>query len=149
MADRTTKPRPATVDLTPQYRRVEKPWGWEVIWADRAGYTGKIIHVLAGKRLSLQYHENKTETQSLLSGRAILVLEDAAGGLREIPMQPGAGYTISPFQLHRLVAIEDSDVIEVSTPERGTTVRIEDDYQRTDETEEVRAQPGRGWTPLG
>src|SRR5579875_4047329 len=144
MTERTTKPRPATVDLTPQHRRVEKPWGWEIIWAESDGYTGKLIHVLAGRRLSLQYHDSKSETVCLLSGRALLVVEDAAGDLREIPMQPHHGYTIAPFQLHRLAAIEDSDLVEVSPPERGTTVRVEDDYRRDDETEQVRAQPHRG-----
>ncbi len=149
MAEHVAKPRPEAVELAPRHRRVEKPWGWEVIWADSPDYTGKLIHVLAGRRLSLQYHECKTETQCLLSGRATLVVEDADGQLREIPMQPGAGYTITPFQLHRLVAIEDSDIAEVSTPERGRTVRVEDDYHRVDETEELRAQPQRGWNPEG
>jgi mannose-6-phosphate isomerase len=146
MASRIPKPTPEAVELTPSYRRVEKPWGWEVIWADTPSYTGKLIHVEAGRRLSLQYHEDKRETQCLLSGQALLVIEDGDGQLREIPMQRGAGYTISPFQLHRLIAIEDSDLVEVSTPERGTTVRVEDDYARGDETEEVRASPQRGWT---
>jgi mannose-6-phosphate isomerase len=147
MADRAPKPKPELVQLSPLHRHVEKPWGWEVIWAEGADYTGKLIHVLAGRRLSLQYHESKTETQCLLSGCAMLIVEDAEGQLSEISMQPGVGYTVTPFQLHRLVAVEDSDIVEVSTPERGVTVRVDDDYRRSDETEEMRAEPQRGWTP--
>lgn len=142
----TNKRHPPRVRLEPLSRRIEKPWGWEIIWAEGGPYTGKLLHVQAGKRLSLQYHEEKTETQCLLSGRAVLVLEDADGRLREISMQPGAGYTIYPFQLHRIVAIEDSDISEVSTPEIGTTVRVSDDYQRPDETPQLRQSQNRGWS---
>jgi mannose-6-phosphate isomerase len=128
-----------------QCRRVEKPWGWEVIWADTPFYCAKLIHVHAGRRLSLQYHDDKTETQCLLSGKAVLVLESDAGVLTEITMQLGAGYTVLPLRVHRLIAIEDSEIVEVATPERGITVRLEDDYDRGDETEAVRALPDRGW----
>lgn len=141
------KPNPASVDLKAQHRRVEKPWGWEIIWADGPHYTAKFLHVLAGKRLSLQYHDDKTETQCLLAGRAVLMVEGADRAMHEINMELGRGYTVGPYQAHRLVAIEDSDLAEVSTPERGTTVRVEDDYRRGDETESVRALPHRGWDP--
>jgi mannose-6-phosphate isomerase len=117
----------------PQQRYVEKPWGWEIVWAETEAYVGKLLHVRAGERLSLQYHDRKLETQSLLCGRAILVLEEARGMLREIAMEPGKGYTILPYQRHRLVGLTDADVVEVSTPEIGTTFRIEDDYARSDE----------------
>jgi mannose-6-phosphate isomerase-like protein (cupin superfamily) len=149
MNDRTGKPKPIKVDLSPHHRRVDKPWGWEVIWADGEQYTGKLLHIFAGKRLSLQYHDDKTETQCLLSGKAALITEGPDGSLCEILMEPGMGYTVEPYQAHRLMALEDSDIVEVSTPERGTTVRLEDDYSRSDETEAMRALPGRGWTAAG
>jgi len=136
------------IELHPSYRRVEKPWGWETIWADNRDYTGKFLHVHAGKRLSLQYHDSKMETQCLLSGRAVLIVEQTDGSLREILMELGKGYTLRPYQAHRLVAIEDSDVVEVSTAEMGTTIRLEDDFRRADETEEIRALPHRGWDPV-
>jgi mannose-6-phosphate isomerase len=127
--------------------RVVKPWGWEIIWAVTPEYTGKFIHILAGKRLSLQYHSEKLETQCLVAGRVTLVRGTAdGGGLFETEMKAGHGYTIERGQIHRLIAHEDSDVVEVSTPELGTTVRLEDDYQRPDETEAMRALPQRGWT---
>jgi mannose-6-phosphate isomerase len=146
MGVRQDKPRPQRVELEPQARRVEKPWGWEVIWAEGERYTGKLLHIHAGKRLSLQYHDEKVETQCLVSGRAQLILEDGDGALLEITMQPGVGYTVYPYQLHRLVAIDEAEIVEVSTPESGITVRVADDYQRGDETEAVRARPDRGWT---
>jgi mannose-6-phosphate isomerase len=146
MEPRQAKPVPGEVELAPFSRRIAKPWGWEIVWAESDAYTGKLLHVLAGRRLSLQYHDEKTETQCLLSGRAILVAEDASGILREVAMEPGKGYTIHPFQIHRLIAIDDSEVMEVSTAETGTTVRLEDDYCRSDETQSVRALANRGWS---
>jgi mannose-6-phosphate isomerase len=133
-------PDPADRRLEPYARRIDKPWGWETLWAVTPQYCGKILHIKAGRRLSLQYHDQKTETQCLIRGRALLIIEDADGALREIEMEPGKGYTILPFQRHRLVGIEDADVVEVSTPETGTTYRLEDDYARPHETETVRRQ---------
>jgi mannose-6-phosphate isomerase len=141
------EPKPGNIDREPLHRRVEKPWGWETIWAESGQYTGKFLHVWAGNRLSLQYHDDKVETQCLLSGRAVLVIEMADASLQEIPMEIGKGYAVHPYQVHRLVAIEDSELVEVSTPERGTTVRLEDDFLRADETEATRSLPGRGWSP--
>jgi mannose-6-phosphate isomerase len=142
---RQAKPDPCAVDLAPFSRRITKPWGWEIVWAESQTYTGKLLHVFAGRRLSLQYHDEKTETQCLVSGSAVLVAEDATGTLQEIAMEQGKGYTIHPFQTHRLIAIEDSEIVEVSTVEAGTTVRLEDDYHRADETESMRALANRGW----
>ena len=122
----------------PHQRRVEKPWGWETLWAETPHYVGKILHIYAGKRLSLQYHDQKLETQCLLSGQAMLVSGDADEPLQQVDMEPGKGYTIQPFQRHRLIAITDADILEVSTPETGTTFRLDDDYARPDETEELR-----------
>ncbi len=138
---------PQHTDSDPKQRRIEKPWGWEIVWAEGGPYTGKLLHIRAGRRLSLQYHDEKLETQYLLSGRAILVLQTADGSLREIPMEPGKGYTICPLQVHRLIALHDTEIIEVSTPETGITVRLEDDYRRADETETMRSLSNRGWEP--
>lgn len=128
----------ATYGVTPHQRRVEKPWGWETLWAETPYYCGKILHIRAGRRLSLQYHDQKTETQCLLAGRALLIIDGPDGCLQEVEMEPGKGYTIHPFQRHRLVGITDAEVLEVSTPETGTTFRLEDDYARPDESEDVR-----------
>ena len=119
--------------------RVEKPWGHELHWARTEYYCGKVLFIRAGCRLSLQYHDEKVESQMLLHGQALLELEDPDGSLTAIEMEQGLGYTIRPFQRHRLVAVEDSSILEVSTPECGTTVRIEDDYGRGDETERSRS----------
>ncbi len=132
-----------TRTTTPHHCRIEKPWGWEILWAETPLYCGKVLHINAGMRLSLQYHDEKTESQCLVSGRCLLIIEDADGVLHEVEMERGKGYTIRPFQRHRLVAIEDTEVIEVSTPETGTTFRLEDDFARPHETADVRARPGR------
>ncbi len=130
----------------PFVRRTEKPWGWEILWTpEDLPYTGKILHVMAGKRLSLQVHDAKQETWYLLRGHAKAVRENDRGELEEVELKPGIGYTNRVGQRHRLVGVTDIDVLEVSTPEIGTTHRLEDDYQRPDETEQLRREPNRGW----
>jgi mannose-6-phosphate isomerase-like protein (cupin superfamily) len=127
--------------LDPLSRRIEKPWGYEVLLSPAdAPYAFKLIHVQAGKRLSLQVHDIKVETQTLVSGRGILVLEGPDGELHDIPMQLGVGYHVAVGQRHRLCAAADEDatVFEASSPEVGTTLRLEDDYARPHETEELR-----------
>lgn len=115
-------------------RSVEKPWGGELIFTEPGlPYVGKFIRVSAGCRLSLQMHDQKTETMTVLSGRALLVLEGPDGALNEIEMEPGRGYTIAPGLRHRLCAVSEAMILEVSTPEVGTTFRIDDDYGRRDE----------------
>ena len=99
---------------------------------------GKVLHVYAGKRLSLQYHDKKQETWYLINGKAKVVWDDEQGELIETELQYGQGYTCYIGQRHRLVGITDCDIIEVSTPEIGTTYRLEDDFKRSDETEEAR-----------
>jgi mannose-6-phosphate isomerase len=127
--------------LEPLARRIEKPWGYEILLSPPdAPYTSKLIHVRAGKRLSLQVHDIKVETQTLVAGHGILVLEGADGELHDIQMQPGVGYHVAVGQRHRLCAApeDDATIFEASTPEIGTTLRLEDDYARPDETEQLR-----------
>jgi len=111
-------------------RRVEKPWGHEEIWAETDEYLGKILHIRAGHRLSLQHHEVKDETLRVLSGRMILQVDDDAGQLTDRTLGPGDVARIRPGQRHRFAAIEDCDVLEVSTPQVDDVVRHEDDYGR-------------------
>jgi mannose-6-phosphate isomerase-like protein (cupin superfamily) len=127
--------------LDPHAHRIEKPWGYEILLSPPdAPYASKLIHVRAGKRLSLQLHDTKVETQTLVSGQGVLVLEGPDGQLHEIPMQPGVGYHVVVGQRHRLCAAPDQDatVFEASSPEVGVTLRLEDDYARPDETEQLR-----------
>ena len=130
----------------PYVNRVEKPWGYEIHWTpSNLPYMGKILHVNAGKRLSLQRHDKKQETWYMSSGKAKLVWDNEKNELIETELEYGKGYTCQIGQRHRLVGITDCDVIEVSTPEIGITERLEDDYKRPDETEDVRNSPNRGW----
>jgi mannose-6-phosphate isomerase-like protein (cupin superfamily) len=125
----------------PYVRRIEKPWGYELHWVpDDKPYMGKVIHVNAGARLSLQVHDEKQESWFIMNGRGKVVWENAQGEMIETELEAGKGYTTEVGQKHRLVGITDCDIIEVSTPELGTTFRLEDDYARPDETEEVRKQ---------
>jgi len=122
-------------------RRVDKPWGYEIILTPpHVPYCAKLIAVRAGHRLSLQCHDTKLETQTLVSGQGVLVLEGPEGELREIEMQPGVGYHVAVGQRHRLQARTDILVFEASTPEAGVTYRLHDDYARPHETEEQRAR---------
>lgn len=111
-------------------RVVEKPWGHELIWAETERYVGKILHVKAGERLSLQYHVHKDETVMVLSGRMQLehYKEGEAPSLLELgPRQP---FHIEPGTRHRMIALEDTDIVEVSTTELHDVVRLEDKYGR-------------------
>lgn len=128
-----------TFRTTPFFLRVEKPWGYELILTpSNLPYTGKILHINAGKQLSLQIHDTKKETFFLHNGSCNLKVENAKGELETVLMEKDKGYTILPGQRHRHLAVTDCDIIEVSTPEIGTTYRLEDDYGRLDETEEKR-----------
>ncbi len=123
----------------PYVKHIEKPWGYELHWVPvNTPYMGKIEHINAGARLSLQVHDKKQESWFLMNGRAKVVWENEQGELIETEIQPGQGYTCALGQQHRLVGITDCDIIEVSTPELGTTWRLEDDYARPDETPEQR-----------
>jgi mannose-6-phosphate isomerase len=130
----------------PYVKRVEKPWGYELHWVpDGMPYMGKILHIDAGRRLSMQIHDQKQETYWLLNGECDLILENSKGELETVHLQKGVGYTTQVGQQHRHHAISDCDVVEASTGEIGTTIRLEDDYKRPNETEELRKQPNRGW----
>jgi len=130
----------------PYQKKVIKPWGYEIHWTPSdLPYMGKVLHIAAGKRLSLQRHDKKQETWYVINGRAKLVWDNEKNELIETELKYGQGYTCQIGQRHRLVGITDCDVIEVSTPEIGTTERLEDDYKRSDETEEIRRQKNRGW----
>lgn len=127
-------------------RRVPKPWGYELILTpEDAPYAMKIIHINEGARLSLQAHDKKTESWTVLSGKPGVIIENSDGELVQIELEPGKGYTTQLGQRHRLIGLTDCDVLEASTPEMGVTLRLEDDYARPDETEAMRAEPNRGW----
>ena len=109
--------------------RVDKPWGYELHWAETDRYVGKIIHVNEGHALSLQYHNIKDETILLWSGRLRFEIK-RGDAMEEFDMEPGQRIHVSPKTVHRMTAIEDCDIIEVSTPEIDDVVRLEDRYGR-------------------
>jgi quercetin dioxygenase-like cupin family protein len=111
-------------------RRVEKPWGHELIWAHTPQYVGKLLVIEAGRRLSLQRHEVKDESILVNSGRLRLFLEDDDGVVREEELGPGEHRHVPTGRIHRYEAIERTELIEVSTPELGDVVRLEDDFGR-------------------
>jgi mannose-6-phosphate isomerase-like protein (cupin superfamily) len=110
--------------------RTEKPWGHELLWADTERYAGKILHIEAGGRLSLQYHERKEESLYLLRGRMRLELERADGSWLDAEIEPGTCFHVATGRRHRMTAIETCDVLEVSTAELDDVVRVQDDYGR-------------------
>ncbi len=123
----------------PYVKRVDKPWGYEIHSVPEGlSYMGKILHIDAGKRLSMQIHDQKQETYWLLDGECDLILENQKGELDTIHMEKGVSYTTMVGQRHRHQAVTDCNVMEASTPEMGTTWRLEDDYKRPDETPEQR-----------
>ena len=111
-------------------RRVEKPWGWELVWAEGDAYVGKLLFVRAGESLSLQYHEQKDEAWLVQEGRARLELGDLGGALEAIEIAPGDAFHFRPRTVHRVTAIQDTLVLEVSTPQLDDVVRLEDRYGR-------------------
>ena len=113
-----------------QPRRVEKPWGWELIWAEAEAYVGKLLFVRAGESLSLQYHEVKDESWLVREGRAALELGPLGGELETVEIGPGDAFRYRPRTVHRVTALEDLLVVEVSTPHLDDVVRLEDRYGR-------------------
>jgi mannose-6-phosphate isomerase len=113
-------------------RRVEKPWGHELIFAHTDHYVGKVLFVRAGQALSLQYHEVKDEAWYVESGRATLELGTVGdeGARHTVELSAGDAYHFRPGTLHRVAAIEDTTILEVSTPHLDDVVRLEDRYGR-------------------
>jgi mannose-6-phosphate isomerase len=117
-------------------RRVEKPWGWELIWAHADAYVGKILFVRSGHSLSLQFHRQKDESWYVESGRAELELGEAGQGLLNTEViTAGASFHFPPGTVHRVTALEDTTILEVSTPHLEDVVRLEDNYGRAGTSE--------------
>ena len=109
--------------------KVDKPWGYELIWARTDRYVGKILHIEPGHLLSLQYHEVKDETIYVLRGEIIfrVRVDDV---LQDIPMKPGDSYHVTPGTVHQMEAVTPADLLEASTPELDDVVRLQDRYGR-------------------
>jgi mannose-6-phosphate isomerase len=112
-----------------EVRRVPKPWGYELIFAKTGRYAGKMLHINRGESLSLQYHEMKEETLFVVRGELKLTVEHD-GDRREVALRSGEAFHIPPRMIHRMEAVEDTDVAEVSSPELDDVVRLEDRYGR-------------------
>ena len=111
-------------------RRVDKPWGYELIWAESDDYVGKVLLVRAGQALSLQYHEQKDESWLVQSGRASLELGLVGGDLETFEIATGDCFRYRPGTVHRVTALEDTTILEVSTPHLDDVVRLDDRYGR-------------------
>jgi mannose-6-phosphate isomerase len=112
-------------------RKVDKPWGYELIWAHADQYVGKVLFVKAGESLSLQFHREKDESWLIESGRARLELGEAGDAiLKEEIVSAGAAFHYRPGTVHRVTALEDTTILEVSTPHLDDVVRLEDRYGR-------------------
>ena len=112
-------------------RRVEKPWGWELIWAHSESYAGKVLFVRAGHSLSLQFHNEKDESWYVQSGSAEVQLGDAGEAVLSTEIvRPGACFRFRPGTVHRVRALEDTTILEASTPQLDDVVRLEDRYGR-------------------
>ena len=112
-------------------KRVEKPWGHELWWAQTDQYAGKLLIINASHSLSLQFHREKDESSYLLSGRLRLVQGASAEALTEYEVKPGQSWRNEPGVVHAIEALEDSTVLEVSTPQLGDVVRLQDRYGRS------------------
>jgi mannose-6-phosphate isomerase len=116
---------------TVEVRRVEKPWGHELIWALTDRYCGKVLFVKTGQSLSLQFHREKDEAWLIQSGRARLELGHLGqGALKEEVVAAGAAFHFAAGTVHRVTALEDTTILEVSTPQLDDVVRLEDSYGR-------------------
>ena len=109
--------------------RVDKPWGHEIIWARTGRYAGKVLFIRKGHKLSLQFHNRKEETIYLHSGEMLFTVDEGRG-LDVKTLRPGDEYHIPPGTRHRMEAVQDCEVFEVSTPELDDVVRLEDAYGR-------------------
>ena len=112
-------------------RRVEKPWGWELVWAEADQYVGKLLFIRAGEALSLQYHEVKDESWLVREGRARLELGEVGGGdLETAEIVADDAFRFRPGTVHRVTALEDTLIVEVSTPHLDDVIRVDDRYGR-------------------
>jgi mannose-6-phosphate isomerase-like protein (cupin superfamily) len=111
-------------------RKTEKPWGYELLFALTNQYAGKLIFVNKGHRLSLQYHSKKDETLLIQQGKVLLEIGDEVGSLKSVALNAGDSIHLSPMTMHRLQALEDTVIFEVSTPELADVTRLADDYGR-------------------
>jgi mannose-6-phosphate isomerase-like protein (cupin superfamily) len=124
-----------------------KPWGKEsILTPPDSSYTAKILYLTSGHSLSLQYHDQKTETLILAQGEATITLGPDLNHLQTQTLNQLQGYTITPNTIHQIKAISDCIIFEASTPEVGTTYRLQDPYHRPHETETIRNSPNRGWS---
>jgi len=110
---------------------IDKPWGHELLWAHTERYVGKVLHIKKGESLSYQYHRVKDETIRLLAGSMEMDVE-VDGQRSKLSLTPGDCLHIVPGMKHRMTAVEDCDVLEVSTPELDDVVRLEDRYGRAE-----------------
>lgn len=115
--------------------RVDKPWGYELIWAHTSQYVGKLLHVKAGESLSLQYHEVKDETIFLFSGKMKFWAGPSADELEEVALGDGEAFHLKPGTVHRIEAITECDILEASTPHLDDVVRIQDRYGRVQDSQ--------------
>jgi len=122
--------------FTTEPKKVDKPWGHELIFAVTERYAGKLLHVKAGESLSLQFHNVKDEAWYVLEGRAEVELgAPGESVLAKEVVGPGAAFRFTPGTVHRVKAVEDTTILEVSTPELDDVVRLEDSYGRTGTSE--------------
>lgn len=121
----TPPPKSGPAEVT----RVPKPWGHEIIWARTDRYVGKILHILAGHALSVQYHERKDETVYLLAGELKYWVKTGET-MTDMRLRVGDAFRITPHTVHYMEAVTDCDVLEASTPELDDVVRLTDRYGR-------------------
>lgn len=141
MTDQAEPPKFDSTDFSNEayVKKIDKPWGYELHWVpEDAPYMGKLLHINKDARLSLQIHDEKQESWFLMNGEAAVIWDNNKGELIQTDLQKGKGYSTKVGQRHRLVGLSDCDILEVSTPEAGTTWRLEDDYTRPHETPEQR-----------
>jgi mannose-6-phosphate isomerase len=120
---------PSAKDARPPYK-VQKPWGYELVWARTERYVGKILHIEPGQVLSLQYHNKKDETIHVLRGEIIFRVQ-VDGKMTERRMREGESYHITPPTVHQMEAVTATDLLEASTPEVDDVVRLQDRYGRS------------------
>jgi len=119
-----------SADRSERARRVEKPWGHELIWAHTDRYVGKVIVIEAGRRLSLQRHVIKDESIFVISGHLRLTLEDETGTIGVVELGPGDDHHVPTGRIHRFEAVDRTELMEISTPELDDVIRLEDDFGR-------------------